>query len=87
MRAILLLLTGVLAISAFAEAQTASAGVEVEIARIDRLATNPDTKLQIIQSMAVDLGTHRNHLIFLKKQGAESFGQIYARPRKIEGVN
>lgn len=74
-------------ISAAAEGQVVSADVEVEIAQIDRLTADPDTKLQIIQSMAVDLGTHRNHLIFLKKQERDSFGQVYVKELRKRGLD
>lgn len=57
------------------------------MAQIDRLAADPDAKLQIIQLMAVDLGTHRNHLIFLKKQSQESFGQIYVNEPRKRGLD
>ncbi len=87
MRSIHLLLACLLVTSASAEGQPVPTNVEEEIARIDLLAANPDLKLQIIQSMASDLGTHRNHLILLKKQGAASFGQIYANELHKRGLN
>jgi hypothetical protein len=74
-------------ISAAAEGQVVSADVEAEITQIDRLTADPGTKLQIIQSMAVDLGTHRNHLIFLKKQGQDSFGQVYVKELRKRGLD
>ncbi len=60
--------------------------MEAEIARIDRLATDPEAKLLVLQSMALDLGTHRNHLILLKKQGSDSFGQIYLKELRKRGL-
>lgn len=74
-------------ISASAEGQIVSADVEAGIAQIDRLTADPDTKLQIIQSMAADLGTHRNHLFFLKKQGPDSFGQVYMKELRKRGLD
>jgi hypothetical protein len=61
--------------------------MEAEITRIDRLATDPEAKLQVLQSMALDLGTHRNHLILLKKQGSASFGQIYVKELRNRGLD
>ena len=87
MRASRVLLTCLMVVSASAEGQGVSADVEAEIAQIDRLSADPDTKLQIIQSMAVDLGTHRNHLIFLKKQGQDSFGQVYVKELRKRGLD
>ncbi|MBL0159353.1 MAG: hypothetical protein IPP47_19930 [Bryobacterales bacterium] len=66
-----LLLMCLMVISASVAGQIVSADVGAGIAQIDRLTADPDAKLQIIQLMAVDLGTHRNHLIFLKKQGQD----------------
>jgi hypothetical protein len=87
MRASRILLTCLMVISAAAEGQVVSADVEAEIKQIDRLAADPDTKLQIIQSMALELGTHRNHLIFLKKQGQDSFGQVYVKELRKRGLD
>lgn len=87
MRASRVLLTCLMVIAASAEGQVVSADVEAEITQIDRLTADPDTKLQIIQSMAVDLGTHRNHVIFLKKQGQDSFGQVYVKELRKRGLD
>ena len=61
--------------------------MEAEIARINSLAADPDAKLQVLQAMALDLGTHRNHLILLKKQGSDSFGQIYVNELRGRGFD
>jgi hypothetical protein len=61
--------------------------MDAEIARIDRLASDPDAKLQVVQTMAEELGTHRNHLLLLKRQGTESFGQIYVRELRQRGLD
>ena len=82
-----LLLMCLMVISASAAGQIVSADVGAGIAQIDRLAADPDAKLQIIQLMAVDLGTHRNHLIFLKKQGQDSFGQVYVNELRKRGLD
>ena len=82
-----LLLMCLIVISASVAGQIVSADVGAAMAQIDRLAADPDAKLQIIQLMAVDLGTHRNHLIFLKKQGQDSFGQVYVRELRKRGLD
>lgn len=82
-----LLLICLVVISASADGQIVSAEVGAAIAQIDRLAADPDAKLQIIQLMAVDLGTHRNRLIFLKKQAQDSFGQIYVNELRKRGLD
>ena len=82
-----LLLACLLIASAVAAGQSAPAGMEAEIARINSLAADPDAKLQVLQAMALDLGTHRNHLIFLKKQGSDSFGQIYVNELRGRGFD
>lgn len=87
MRILPLLLACLLVASPAAAGQAVPAGMEAEIARIDRLATGPEAKLQVLQSMAVDLGTHRNHLILLKKQRADSFGQIYVKELRNRGLD
>lgn len=87
MRASRVLLTCLMVVSASAEGQDMSADLDAEITQIDRLTADPDTKLQIIQSMAVDLGTHRNHLIFLKRQGQDSFGQVYVTELRNRGLD
>lgn len=73
--------------SAVAAGQAVPAGMEAEIARIDSLAADPDAKLQVLQAMALELGTHRNHLILLKKQGSDSFAQIYVKELRRRGLD
>ena len=87
MRRLPLLLACLLIASAVAAGQPEPASMEAEIARIDRLATDPEAKLLVLQSMALDLGTHRNHLLLLKKQGSDSFGQIYVKELRKQGLD
>lgn len=87
MRASVLLLTFLMVTPAHAMGQTVPADVEAACAQVDLLAANPDTKLQITEWMAADLGTHRNHLIFLKKQGQDSFGHVYVKELRRRGLD
>jgi len=87
MRILPLLLACLLIASAVAAGQSVPASTEAEIARINSLAADPDAKLQVLQAMALDLGTHRNHLILLKKQGSDSFGQIYVKELRWRGFD
>ena len=76
MRTIRIFLACLLAIPVSACDRRPSASLETEIARIDGLVADHDTKFQVIEAMARDLGTHRNHLVLLKKQELDSFAQI-----------
>ncbi len=76
-----------LLLALLAAAQASPADLESQIAQVDRLATDPDVKLQLLHAMAVDLGTHRNRLILLKKQSEETFGQIYVRELRARGFS
>ena len=67
--------------------QVPSVDLEAEIAQVDRLGTDPDTKFQLLQLMALDLGTHRNHLILLKKQSEDTFGRIYVKELRARGLD
>lgn len=67
--------------------QIPSMDLETGIAQVDRIAMDPDTKLQLLQLMALDLGTHRNHLILLKKQSADTFGRIYVKELRARGLD
>ena len=86
MRSTRFLIVCLVAIAVFAKGQTVPSSLQEEIARIDRLAENPLTKIQILQVMALDFGTHRNHLILLKTQGPDSFGQIYMKELRKRGL-
>ncbi len=87
MEAIRILLVCLMAIPASAGDSPLSAKLGTEIARIDGLAANPDTKFQVIEAMARDFGTHRNHLILLKKQGSGSFSQIFVEELRKRGFS
>lgn len=87
MGAIRILLACLLAIPASAGDRPLSASLETEIARIDGLTADPDAKIRVIQRMAEDLGTHRNHLILLKRQGSDSFGQLYVKELRKRGLD
>ncbi|MDP2999082.1 MAG: hypothetical protein Q8N47_16455 [Bryobacterales bacterium] len=87
MRSIPLLVALLTSVPVFVAGQTSPTNLEAQIAQIDRLAADPDAKLQLLHRMAVDLGTHRNRLILLKKQSEETFGQIYVRELRAGGFN
>lgn len=87
MRAIRIFLACLLAIPVSAGDRRPSASLETEIARIDGLVADHDTKFQVIEAMARDLGTHRNHLVLLKKQELDSFAQIYVKELRKRGFN
>ena len=76
-------LLGVLALTLTLAGQDSFAGQRV---RIDQLTTDPDTKFQVLNAMAKDLGTHRNRLILLKKETGQSFADIYAAELRNRGV-
>jgi hypothetical protein len=56
-----------------------------EIATIDAVTAGPDRKMVILEAMAVRLGTHRNHLLLLRRQSGESFGQIFVSLLEAKG--
>lgn len=67
--------------------QISTASLTPDVAKIDQIAADPDAKLPLLHAMALDLGTHRNHLILLKKQTGRSFGEIYVTELRVRGLN
>jgi hypothetical protein len=65
--------------------QDLDAELETEIAKVDALATDLDVKLPLLHAMALDLGTHRNHLVLLKKQTGRTFARIYVAELRARG--
>lgn len=65
--------------------ETSSPAIEREVARIDRRSADPDQKMLVVEAMARRLGTHRNHLLLLRRRTGESFGWIFVRQLEAEG--
>lgn len=55
-------------------------------AEINALAADPETKFQLLNLIASDLGTHRNRLVLLKKQTGRSFADIYSDELRKRGL-
>lgn len=55
-------------------------------AEINALAADPETKFQLLNLIASDLGTHRNRLVLLKKQTGRSFDDIYSDELRKRGL-
>ena len=67
--------------------QVSTASLTPDITKIDQIAADPDAKLPLLHAMALDLGTHRNHLILLKKQTGRTFAEIYVTELRGRGLD
>jgi hypothetical protein len=67
--------------------QVSTASLTPDVAKIDQIAADPDAKLPLLHAMALDLGTHRNHLILLKKQTGRTFAEIYVTELRGRGLD
>lgn len=56
-----------------------SAAVQVEIRKIDTLAADAHSRPAVISAMAEALKVHRNHLILLRKESGQTFGEIFVQ--------
>lgn len=63
-----------------------STAVQAEIQKIDSMAADTSTRLAVVSAMADALNVHRNHLILLRKQTGQTFGQIFVQSLEKDGV-
>lgn len=54
-----------------------SAVLDAEVKRINALASDTDTELLVVGAMAELLKTHRDHLMLLRRQTGQSYGEIF----------
>ena len=64
-----------------------STAVQTEIQKIDGMATDTDTRLAVVSAMADALKVHRNHLILLRKETGQTFGQIFVQSLEKDGMD
>ncbi|MBI3465021.1 MAG: hypothetical protein HY000_18490 [Planctomycetes bacterium] len=87
MSAILISFVMLIPVTAILAGQSSSSSeLEREIAGVDQIASDGDAKLPLLHAMALDLGTHRNHLILLRKQSSRTFAEIYVNELRVRGL-
>lgn len=88
MSARLALLTVFLALApAMAAEQASNPALDAEIAKIDAVTADPDRKMIAAEAIARRLGTHRNHLLLLRRQTGRSYGHIFVSRLEAAGKN
>ena len=64
-----------------------STAVQTEIRKIDSMAADAGTRPAVISAMADALKVHRNHLILLRKETGQTFGQIFVQSLDRDGMS
>ena len=68
-------------------AQNSRPSIPAELDAIDSAAAHLDLKIAVVETMAQDLGCHRNHLLLQRRNTGQSFSSLYASELRTKGLD
>jgi hypothetical protein len=70
-----------------AVAQHSEPTLQAELNQLESSVIDSDLKLIVVQSIAEDLGCHRNQLMLLRRESGQSYGLIYISELRHKGLD